>query len=231
MNGFRALIFDVDGTMAETEELHRRAFNESFARMGLNWTWDVDTYARLLRTTGGKERIARFQREYCADREELSAARIAELHSLKNHRYAELQAEGCCPLRPGIADAIKAAKRSNRLLAIATTTSRSNVGALLTPALGREWQGLFQAIVTGEDVERKKPAPDAYLKVLEALELPAGACLALEDSRNGLLAARSAGLPVVILRSLYFRNDDFEGAARVIGELTELGDLSPAEAI
>jgi HAD superfamily hydrolase (TIGR01509 family) len=143
---------------------------------------------------------------------------------MKNRRYAELLAGGACQLRAGVADALKTAKQRGQLLAIATTTSRSNIEALLAPIFGREWPDLFRVIVSGEDVERKKPAPDAYLKVLESLGLPAQACLAFEDSRNGLLAARSAGVPVVILRSMYFGNDDFEGALEVVNEFTELGN-------
>jgi HAD superfamily hydrolase (TIGR01509 family) len=223
MKNFEALIFDVDGTMAETEELHRQAFNESFVKFGLDWTWDTALYAQLLRVTGGKERISHFIREHGNDQDKLSATQIAELHRMKNERYAELLAGGACQLRPGVADGLRAATQRGQLLAIATTTSRSNVEALMAPILGREWSDVFRVIVSGEDVQRKKPAPDAYLKVLESLGLPAQVCLAFEDSRNGLLAARSAGVPVIILRSMYFGNDDFEGALEVVNEFTELG--------
>lgn len=222
MKDFSALIFDVDGTLAETEELHRQAFNDSFAKFGLDWNWDVDLYAQLLSVTGGKERISHFLSQYREAKDRLSTTQIAELHRLKNGRYADLLASGGCQLRVGIADALETAKRRGQLLAIATTTSRSNVGALLKPVFGTEWHDLFHAIVCGEDVTRKKPAPDAYLKVLDCLGLPAQACLAFEDSCNGLLAARSAGVPVIILRSMYFGNDDFEGALQVVNELTEL---------
>jgi HAD superfamily hydrolase (TIGR01509 family) len=222
MMNFNALIFDVDGTMAETEELHRRAFNQSFVDFGLDWAWDVALYGRLLRITGGKERISHYLGEYRGGKDKLSAAQIADIHRKKNGHYAELLADGACQLRPGIADTLDAAKRRGLPLAIATTTSRSNVEALLTPVLGKEWSTLFRAIVAGEDVERKKPAPDVYLKALAELGLPARACLALEDSRNGLLSARSAGVSVVIVRSMYFGDDDFEGALEVVDELTDL---------
>lgn len=224
MKEFGALIFDVDGTMAETEELHRRAFNECFARFCLDWTWDTDLYARLLRITGGKERIAHFIDEYRRGQETLSAADIVELHSMKNRRYAELLADGHCPLRPGVADVIELAKLRGQRLAIATTTSRSNVDALLSPVMGKTWPDVFHAVVAGEDVERKKPAPDAYFKAVESLGLPAQACLAFEDSRNGLLAAQAAGVPVVITRSMYFGDEDFEGAFAVVDDLAEFLD-------
>jgi HAD superfamily hydrolase (TIGR01509 family) len=225
MKDFSALIFDVDGTIAETEELHRQAFNESFTKSGLDWKWDIDLYARLLRITGGKERISHFLSTYRTGKDQLPAAQIAELHRMKNMRYAELLADGACHPRPGIVDAFDAAQQRGQLLAIATTTSRSNVEALFVPIFGRDWADRFQVVVCGEDVERKKPAPDAYLTVLASLQLPPQACLAIEDSRNGLLAAQSAGVPVVIVRSMYFASDDFGGALEVVDELTELGNV------
>jgi HAD superfamily hydrolase (TIGR01509 family) len=225
VKGASALIFDVDGTIAETEELHRRAFNESFVRFGLDWMWDVPLYARLLRVTGGKERISHFLARYRRNARELSDSQIAALHRMKNDRYAELLAGGGCELRAGVAEIIRSARKRGQLLAIATTTSRSNVEALLAAAFGKEWPALFQTIVAGDDVARKKPAPDVYLRVLANLGLPAASCLAFEDSRNGLLAAQAAGVPVVITRSIYFGDDDFEGAVQVVDELTELGEM------
>jgi len=225
MKEFKALIFDVDGTMAETEELHRQAFNDSFAKFGLDWNWDVDLYARLLRITGGRERISHFLAEYRSDKDALSVAQIADLHGMKNRRYAELLVDGRCPLRAGVADVIAIARQRGQRLAIATTTSRANIAALLSRIMGQSWPDLFHAVVAGEDVARKKPAPDAYVKVVESLGLPAQACLAFEDSRNGLLAAQSAGVPVVITRSMYFGHDNFEGALKVVDDLAELVDL------
>ncbi|MBR0776488.1 HAD family hydrolase [Bradyrhizobium diazoefficiens] len=217
----RALIFDVDGTLAETEELHRQAFNHAFARRGLDWNWDRTVYKDLLRVTGGKERI-----RACHARLRIASplpdAEIAELHRIKTARYAELVAAGHCPLRPGVADLLAAARRRGQRLAIATTTSRDNIDALLSHALGRGWAAAFEAIVAGEDVVHKKPAPDVYLEVLSRLKLPASRCVAIEDSVNGLIAARVAGIPVVITRSLFFRDDDFSGALWVVEDLTEL---------
>lgn len=219
---FRALIFDVDGTMAETEELHRRAFNESFEHFDLKWYWDADLYRSLLAVTGGKERIAHFQERHSDDGTKLSTARIEELHRFKTARYADLLAGGGCPLRQGVAEIIAEARKRAQLLAIATTTSRDNVDALLALTLGSSWKHLFHVVVAGEDVARKKPAPDAYLKVLDVLGLSSSSCIAFEDSRNGLLAAQAAGIPVVITPSMYFEDDEFDGALCVVGELSEL---------
>jgi len=217
-----ALIFDVDGTLAETEELHRQAFNHAFVRHGLDWHWDRAVYKDLLRVTGGKERI----RAYHGRRENaspLSDADIAELHRVKTAHYAELIETGCCPLRPGVTDLLTAAKARGQRLAIATTTSHGNIDALLSQALGMRWAADFDAIVAGDDVRDKKPAPDVYLEVLARLKLEASGCVAIEDSANGLIAASRANIPVLITRSMFFRDDDFSVARVVLDDLSGLG--------
>lgn len=217
-------MFDVDGTMAETEEYHRRAFNEAFINFDLPWIWDVETYGRLLRIAGGRERIRHFVESLPGDGFELSDSRINELHRFKTRRYSDLVGSGACGLRPGVADLILQARAGQLPLAIVTTTSRDNIGALLSSNLGSDWNRNFDVIVSGDDVPNKKPAPDAYHAALDALSLPAVSCLAIEDSRNGLVAAMSAGAPVLITRSLYFRDEDFTGAANVTDDLTDLPD-------
>lgn len=216
-----ALIFDVDGTLAETEELHRRAFNHAFARDGLDWHWDRAVYKDLLRTTGGKERMRAYQsRQGIAP--PLSDADIAELHRIKTAHYAELIETGCCPLRPGVAELLAEARARGQRLAIATTTSHGNIDALLSQALGKRWAADFDAVVAGDDVKHKKPAPDVHLEVLARLKLEAAECLAIEDSGNGLIAASRAKIPVIITRSMFFRDDDFGGARVVLDDLSEL---------
>jgi len=217
----RVLIFDVDGTLAETEGIHRRAFNAAFLEAGIDWYWDRRTYKKLLRTTGGKERIRAFGRMQSPPRA-LCDLRLAELHQLKTRHYRRLIGQHTCRLRPGVETMIRDARARNQMLAIATTTTFSNVEDLLSIALHRHWRNLFAAVVAGDDVARKKPAPDAYLEVLARLDRPASECLAIEDSGNGLKAATSAGIPVLISRSEYFRDDDFSSALAVVDELTEL---------
>ncbi len=216
------LIFDVDGTMAETESIHRRAFNAAFLEFGLDWYWDRRTYAKLLRVAGGKERIRAFSRTR-ASMVSLSDAQVAGLHRLKTLHYDRLIAQHTCRLRPGVESLIREARARGQTLAIATTTTASNVEALLGSALGRNWTSLFAAVVAGDDVARKKPAPDVYLAVLKRLGRRAEECLAIEDSGNGLKAAATAGVPVLISRSEYFRDDDFSSALAVVDELSELG--------
>jgi len=152
----------------------------------------------------------------------LSDAEIAELHLIKTTIYADLIANGGCPLRPGIEALLTAAPRRGQHLAIATTTSRGNIDALLGPALGKDWSSRFAAIVAGDEVSKKKPAPDVYLEVLSRLKLFAPECLAIEDSGIGLAAASGAGIPVLISRSAYFRDDNFSGALLFVDDLTEV---------
>jgi len=217
-----ALIFDVDGTLAETEELHRQAFNHAFTRHGLDWQWDRAVYKELLRVTGGKERI-RAHHERLRVAPPLSDVDIAELHRIKTAHYAELVETGCCPLRPGVADLLVAAKARGQRLAIATTTSHGNIDALLSRALGKRWAADFDAIAAGDDVRHKKPAPDVYFEILARLKLNASDCVAIEDSANGLIAASRANIPVLITRSMFFRDDDFSQARVVLDDLSGLG--------
>jgi HAD superfamily hydrolase (TIGR01509 family) len=208
----QALIFDVDGTLAETEELHRAAFNEAFAAEGgPGWHWDQPLYARLLAVTGGKERIAHFAPT-------LPAERIQSLHAAKTAHYARLVASGGLTLRPGVRRLLQAAHHTGVKLAIATTTSPANIEALLA-ACGNVPS--FDVIAAGDEVSAKKPAPDIYLLALRRLGLPANACLAIEDSENGLRSARAAGLRCLITTSLYGGTGPFPGAAAVVTNLGE----------
>lgn len=218
----KALIFDVDGTLAETEELHRVCFNEAFARAGHDWEWSQGLYGDLLKVTGGKERIRRYLDRFGVDLGADAAARIAALHAEKNRLYA-LRTNSGVTLRPGIARLIKEAKECGLAVAIATTTSRSNLDALLRAAFGEGGAACFSAIVTGEDVARKKPDPEAYLRALAELGLAPSECVAFEDSRNGLIAAKAAGLPVVLAPSLYTERENHEEADCVVSDLGEPG--------
>lgn len=213
----KALIFDVDGTLAETEEVHRQAFNETFAAQGLDWHWSKEDYRTLLRTTGGKERMVK-QREDLGSGP--SDAQIADLHKAKTQRYVEIIASGQVSLLPGVAELISRARSAGLRLAIATTTSRANVEALIAATLRKPAGEIFEVIAAGDDVAQKKPAPDVYLLALQGLGLPPAACLAFEDSRPGLAAAKAAGLRVVLTPSEYTRGDDFSAADWLIPDLT-----------
>jgi beta-phosphoglucomutase-like phosphatase (HAD superfamily) len=216
-----ALIFDVDGTLAETEELHRQAFNETFAAFGLPWHWDRVLYRRLLEVAGGKERLRHYLDAYEPPQAEAASARVAELHAAKTDRYTALVEAGAVRLRPGVARLIGAARRQGVALAIATTTSLANVEALLRATLGPQGPAVFASIGAGDMVAAKKPAPDIYALVLAKLALPAGRCIAFEDSAIGLASALGTGVPTVVTPSLYTDDQSFPGALAVLSDLGE----------
>ncbi len=197
-----ALIFDVDGTLAETEDIHRQCFNAAFAGAGLDWHWSPEAYARLLQVTGGKERIRRYA-DGLAGSPALDEAAIRRLHAAKTGHYVAAVQAGSVTLRPGVRRLLHEARDAGLRLAIATTTTPENVDALLSAALGREGPGLFEVIGAGDMVPRKKPAPDIYRLVLDRLGLPPERCVAFEDTANGLRSALGAGLRVVVTASAY----------------------------
>jgi HAD superfamily hydrolase (TIGR01509 family) len=219
-----ALIFDVDGTLADTErDGHRVAFNQAFSEAGLDWHWDVALYGELLAITGGKERMRYYLDRYRSDwpRPANLDELIAGLHAAKTRHYTALLAGGGIPLRPGIARLLDEARAAGLRLAIATTTTPENVTALLEHSLGRESVDWFEVIAAGDVVPAKKPAPDIYHYALDKLGLAPGDCLAFEDSENGLRASRGAGLTTVITVNDYTRDQDFAGAALVLDQLGE----------
>ena len=216
----KALIFDVDGTLAETEEAHRAAFNATFQAWGLDWEWSRDDYAELLKTTGGKERMKRFQLDLPGAARRLNDDDIAALHRDKTRAYADILARGELTLRPGVAALVERAKAAGVRVAVATTTNTPNVEALTQCCWGRPATDVFEVIAAGDMVRAKKPAPDVFNLALERLGLPASDCLAFEDSRNGLLSARGAGLNVLVTPSAYTAGDDFGGAAWTVPDLT-----------
>lgn len=224
MNALQALIFDVDGTLAETErDGHRPAFNAAFAEHGLDWQWDASLYGELLAITGGKERMRHYAERYApevAARADVDAL-IRQLHAAKTAHYVRLVGAGRLALRPGIAELIAEARAAGIRLAIATTTSPENVGALLDASLAPGSSDWFEVIGAGDIVAAKKPAPDIYRWVLDRLALPAGACLAIEDSENGLRAALGAGLRCLVTVGEYTQEQDFSGAAAVLDSLSD----------
>ncbi|MGE5546092.1 MAG: HAD-IA family hydrolase [Solirubrobacterales bacterium] len=219
-----ALIFDVDGTLAETEEAHREAFNRAFADFGLPWRWNRPLYRELLKVSGGKERIRAYARRRDAARMDAGFDDLVlALHRHKTTLYTQAVATGAVAFRPGIAEVIAEAREAGLRLAIATTTSRANVVALLDGATGGAGHGWFEVIACAEDAPAKKPDPEVYTVALERLRLPAAACLALEDSNNGTRAAVAAGIPVVVTESVYTDGDDFTGALAVFPDLSRVG--------
>ena len=227
----RALIFDVDGTLADTESAHRAAFNHAFAEFGLDWAWDEALYTELLNVSGGKERIMHYWKSSRPDMRELGAGALQDtvnrLHELKTAAYEEAVDSGAVRLRPGVLKLMDAALAQGLQLAIATTTSPVNIAALMRHAIGADWRLNFTAIGDASTAPIKKPHPQVYLQMLAALQLGGAQCLAIEDSSNGLRSAAAAGLATLITPNSYTAHHDFVGAMRVVPDLshTDLAQL------
>jgi len=223
-------LWDVDGTLAETErDGHLKAFNLAFAALALPWRWSESRYGELLQVAGGRERLLHDMRESGSvgdpAQREILAARI---HHLKNELYARIVAEGGLPLRAGVRELLLDCTRAGVRLGIVTTTSRSNVEALLSAHLGPTWESTFATVVTAREAPRKKPDPQAYLLALDALELRPHEAIAVEDSPAGVAAARAAALPVIVTRSHYFAATETTDALAVGPSLGRIDGWSPA---
>ena len=217
-----ALIFDVDGTLADTELAHLAAFNQAFAQEGIGWQWDVPLYTQLLEVSGGKERMLHYWRQVRPDVTDLGngvQATVARLHELKTAAYEQAVRDGAVQLRPGVLKLIEAAQAEGLRLAIATTTSAVNIVALLRRAIGPDWQRFFTVVEDASTAPRKKPDPMVYQQTLARLAVPAAACLAFEDSANGLMAARTAKLATIVTPNDFTAHHDFTGALRVLPDL------------
>ena len=220
----KALIFDVDGTLADTEAVHLRAFNQAFEQEAMGWHWTRADYTELLTISGGKERMLHHWRQVNPELTELEGgavqARIARLHEIKTAFYEAAVSQGEVSLRPGVLALMNAAREAGLHLAIATTTSPVNIAALLKGPLGPDWRSHFLAVGDASNAPIKKPHPQVYLKVLEEMGLPAAACVAFEDSANGLKSATAAGLATVITPNAFTAHHDFSGALRVVPDLS-----------
>lgn len=224
MASLRALIFDVDGTLADTErDGHRVAFNRAFAAAELDWDWSIELYGELLEIAGGKERIQHYVKTYLPEFQVSEGLThfAATLHRAKTQHYKTLVRQGAIPLRPGVASLIEASRSKGIRLAIATTSNLENVLALLETALSPDSPNWFEIIAAGDIVPQKKPAPDVYQYVLKKMELQPQDCLAIEDSYQGLQASLGANLKTVITCNDYTRQHDFSGAALVLSHLGE----------
>jgi len=211
-----ALVFDVDGTIAETEGYHRRAFNRAFFLHGIPLLWGEEEYRRLLRVPGGWERIG-----YSARLRGIAMPRevIGRIHQTKTELYIDLLEKEGIAWRSGVRRLMQDAAQARIKVGIASVTATAAVNPLLAKGLGPDWRSVVQAVVTGEDVARKKPAPDAYLEAIRRLGVRADNAVAFEDSRAGVLSARAAGLYVIGTPSRWLVGDDLSEADLVLDQL------------
>jgi HAD superfamily hydrolase (TIGR01509 family) len=222
----KALIFDVDGTLADTETAHMEAFNRAFAAEGLDWHWDIDTYTRLLEISGGKERMMYYWKQVHPDIKDIDGGGLKDtidrLHTMKTAAYENAVQSYAVQLRPGVLSLIQSAHQAGLRLAIATTTSPVNIAVLLRNAIGPDWKSFFTVIEDASTAINKKPHPHVYSQTLTRMGLTGTDCLAFEDSSNGLRAALSAGLPVIVTPNSFTAHHDFTGALQILPDLGQV---------
>lgn len=231
MTRIKALIFDVDGTLVDTEELHRQAFNQVFLDFKLGWNWSPDLYAELLAYSGGADRIAAYVQRL--DLSEAEAAYLQQIvpmvHREKTIIYTDLVSECALRPRPGVTRLIEEALRAEVEVGAVATSAFRDVRGLLSATLGADMAAHIEPVVCAEFVSHKKPAPDLYLLALNMLRLPAESCVAFEDSANGVAAAKAAALYTVATPSRWTRTQNFAAADLI---LSSLGDLDhPLDAL
>ena len=224
MGALKALVFDVDGTLADTEMAHLAAFNQAFVEEGLDWRWDVAEYTKLLEISGGKERMMHHWKQVHPDMKDIDGGGLKDtidrLHAMKTAAYEHAVQSGAVQLRPGVLALIQSAHAAGLSLAIATTTSPVNIAVLLRNAIGPDWKDLFEVIEDASTAPKKKPHPQVYVQTLARLGLPAANCLAIEDSSNGLRAAAAAGLKTIITQNSFTAHHDFSDALKVLPDLS-----------
>ncbi len=219
----KGIIFDVDGTIADTEEIHRQAFNQAFSEFDLNWHWTKSDYHELLTISGGKERFKKCLNDDKALKSKIEnpGLFIQELHNRKSEHYRSMLASDGIQLRPGIIRLINEAQDKGILLGIATSSSLANLTTLLNTTLNIDPNELFNAIVCSDTILDKKPSPVVYQCALAGLGLTPDTCISIEDTRNGNLSALSAGLHTIITTHAYTIDNDFTGASLVVNHLGE----------
>lgn len=223
----KALIFDCDGVLVDTErDGHRVAFNMAFAEKGFDFEWSEELYGELLSVAGGKERMRHYFENYGwpldIDNKDLL---IKELHKLKTDLFMQIIDNGELPLRSGIARLVDEAIKEDIKLAVCSTSNEKAVNLIVDRLLGKNRKNHFIGIFAGDIVKRKKPDPEIYNLALKKLNINSNECVVVEDSRNGLLAAKGAGMKCIITTNRYTVNENFIEADLVVDEIGEQDNI------
>ncbi len=221
-----AVLFDVDGTIAETEEFHRRSFNEAFREFNLDWFWDEAIYKELINIGGGKERIIYHIKRAWPEMLNFKnlTKYIDSIHKIKNEIFEDYMEDQNITPRPGVLRLIKELKKEKIRIALVSSSSKTNVFNLFQKALKINPEDEFDFIAHGDITKNKKPSPEIYEWTLEKLRLPPQACIAIEDSPRGMESALRANINVLITPSIYTADEKFKNAKLVISNLGEKDD-------
>jgi HAD superfamily hydrolase (TIGR01509 family) len=223
----KAIFFDMDGVIIDTErDGHRVAFNQTFKEFGYSFQWGVEHYGELIKISGGKERMRHdfMSRGMNGFEPGQSNDLIQELHKRKTDIFISLIESGKLPLRPGIHRFMKEAVSEGLILGVCTTANERAATAI-TKGLLADIE--FAFVFAGDMVHKKKPDPEIYLLAIEKTKLSAENCLVVEDSRNGILAAKRAGISVLATTNQYTENEDLSQADIIV---SCLGDLNGEKA-
>lgn len=224
----KALLFDLDGTLADTESQgHRPAYNQAFDELGIGWHWSPRLYRELLLQQGGRERIRHYLQNHNPllsdphkQQVEKNANRwVQKIHDRKSRHFTRLIKAGQVRLRCGVARLLAQAHQQGLKLGIVTNASSQTLEPFLHHCLGDELRAVIAQVVRADQVAHKKPAPDVYLRALEMLGVQADECIAIEDSEAGLLAADAAQIPTLITVNADTREQDFARAMLVVSQL------------
>lgn len=218
------LMFGSIGTLVESSDLQRQAYNEAMREAGLGWHWDVETYADLLLQSGGKERLAHLT---AATGTPLAQSVIDAIHARKTELAGAKMVAAGVSLRPGVAALITLAKTRGMKLAFVTTTYPPNIDAVFAAVGTAISRSDFDHIVSRAQVERGKPAPDAYLVALAALGVTAAEALAIEDTATSVMSAKRAGVTVVATPGAITAGQDFWQADLVVDALAGDDGIDP----
>ncbi len=218
-----AVLFDVDGTISETEDFHRKSFNEAFKEFNLDWFWDEAIYTELINIGDGKERIEYYIKRAWPEMLEYKnlTKYINSIHKVKNEIFKDFVLDSDIKFRPGVLRLINELKEKNVRIAIVSSTTQEDLFTLFKKGLNMDPNSTFDLIAHGGCTENKRPSPEIYEWILEKMRIAPQSCVAIEDSLRGLRSAVNANINVLVTPSIYTKKEDFKEANIVVSSLGE----------